>query len=81
MERLEETHPGAKDELMKIGILVRRNDTGIGQAVGLAGEQSYLRSAKTAGGLTHFQTKAATSGYFAGHIKQNLQRLGRQLPT
>ena len=60
MERLEETHPGAKDELMKIGISVRRNDTGIGQAVDLAGEQSYMRSAKTVGGLTHFQTKAAT---------------------
>ena len=60
MERLEKTHPGAKQELMKIGISVRRNEKGIGQAVDLAGEQSYMRSAKTAGDLTVFQTKPAT---------------------
>ena len=60
MERLEKSHPGAKQELMKIGISVRRNEKGIGQAVDLAGEQSYRRSAKTAVGLTDFQTKPAT---------------------
>ena len=60
MERLEKTHPGAKEERMKIGIFVRRNEKGIGQAVDLAGEQSYTRSAKTAGGLTDFRTKPAT---------------------
>ena len=60
MELLEKTHPGAKRELMKIEISVRRNEKGIGQAVDLAGEQSYMRSAKTVGGLTDFQTKPAT---------------------
>ena len=59
MENLDQTHPGAK-ELMKIGISVRRNDNGIGQAVDLAGEQTYMRSAKTAGGITHFQSKKAS---------------------
>ena len=60
MENLDQTHPGAKEELMKIGISVRRNDNGIGQAVDLAGEQTYMRSAKTAGGITHFQSKKAS---------------------
>ena len=60
MGRLEKTHPGAKQELMKIGVSVRRNEKGIGQATDLTGEQSYMRSAKTAGGLTDFQTKPGT---------------------
>ena len=60
LEHLDQTHPGAKEELMRIGISVKRNEKGIGQAVDLAGEQSYMRSAKTAGGLTDFQTQAAT---------------------
>ena len=45
---------------MKIGISVRRNEKGIGQEVDLAGEQSYMRSDKTTGSLTYFQTKLAT---------------------
>ena len=60
MEHLEKTHPGAKQELMKIGISITRNAKGIGQAVDLAGKQSYMRSAKIAGGLTDFETKPAT---------------------
>ena len=60
MERLEKSHPGAKQELMKIWISVRRNEKGIGQAVDLAGEQSNMQSTKIAGGLTDFQTKPAT---------------------
>ena len=60
MENLEKTHPGAKDELEKIGISVRRNNLGIGQAVDLTGEQGYMRDAKTAGGMTPFQTSKAT---------------------
>ena len=49
LELLDKTHPGAREEIMNIGISVRRNDKGIGQAIDLAGEQSYMRSAKTAG--------------------------------
>ena len=60
MEALDATHPGAKEELLRIGISAKRNEKGIGQAIDLAGEQSYMRSAKTAGGLTDFQTQAAT---------------------
>lgn len=60
MEVLNQTHPGAKEELLTIGISVKRNEKGIGQAVDLAGEQSYMRSAKTAGVVTDFQTQAET---------------------
>ena len=60
LENIEKTHPGAKAELMKIGIAIRRNTIGIGQAVDLAGEQSYMRDAKTAGGITSFQTNRST---------------------
>ena len=60
MEYTEDTHPGAKEELKRIGICVRKNKTGIGQAIDLAGEQGYMRDAKTSGGITHFQTKAST---------------------
>ena len=57
---LDQTHPGAKEEMLQIGISVRRSENGVGQAIDLAGEQSYMRSAKTSGWLTDFQTKAAT---------------------
>ena len=60
MENLDVTHPGAKDELKKIGISVRRNNIGVGQAIDLAGEQSYMRDAKTPGGITPFQTSKGT---------------------
>ena len=57
MENIDVTHPGAKEELMQIGISVRRNDFGVGQAVDLAGEQTYMRNAKTSGGITPFKTR------------------------
>lgn len=57
LENIETTHPGAKEELLVSGISVRRNHFGIGQAVDLAGEQTYMRNAKTAGGITQFQTR------------------------
>ena len=59
MEYIEDTHPGAKEELKRIGICERKNKIGIGQAIDLAGEQGYMRDAKTSGGITHFQTKAS----------------------
>ena len=49
LECLESTHPGAKEEIENLGLSVRRNTLGIGQAVNLAGEQTYMRNAKTAG--------------------------------
>lgn len=47
LECLESTHPGAKEEIEDVGLAVRRNNLGIGQAVGVAGEQTYMKNAKT----------------------------------
>ena len=49
LEHIDSTHPGAKDEIKGVGLLIRRNKLGIGQSIDLAGEQSYMRSAKTTG--------------------------------
>ena len=60
MKNLHITHPGAKEEIEKIGLSVRRNNIGIGQTIDLAGEQTYMRSAKTAGGITMFANSKET---------------------
>lgn len=49
LEHMDITHPGAIEEVERVGLSVRRNMLGIGQSIDLAGEQSYMRSAKTAG--------------------------------
>ncbi len=59
-EYLDATHPGAKDELKEVGVSVQRNNLGIGQSVDLAGEQSYMQSAKISGGVTQFAAKQET---------------------
>ena len=59
LEYLEDTHPGAKEEIEEKGLSKRCNTLGIGQAVDMAGEQSYMKSAKTAGGIRQFSTNEA----------------------
>ena len=59
LEYLEDTHPGAKEEIEEKGLSVRRNTLGIGQAVDMAGKQSHMKSAKTAGGIRQFSTNEA----------------------
>ena len=54
LKRLEVTHPGAKREIEEFGLSVRRNEFTIGQAVDLAGEQTFMKSAKTAGRIIKF---------------------------
>ena len=49
LTHIDKTHPGAKDEIKQAGISVRQNTLGIGQAIDLAGEQTYMKSAKTTG--------------------------------
>lgn len=49
LEHIESTHPGAREEIEDVGLSIRRNKLGIGQSIDLAGEQSYMRSAKTSG--------------------------------
>ena len=49
LEHIESTHPGAREEIEEVGLSICRNKLGIGQSIDLAGEQSYMRSAKTSG--------------------------------
>ena len=49
LECLNDTHPGAKIEMETVGLSVRRNNLSIGQAIDLAGEQSYMKNAIMAG--------------------------------
>ena len=47
LKYLQNTRPGAKEEIQEYGLSVQRNSYGIGQAVDLAGEQTFMKSAKT----------------------------------
>ena len=49
LQYLQNTHPGAKEEIQEYRLSVRRNSYGIGQAADLAGEQTFMKSAKTSG--------------------------------
>jgi hypothetical protein len=49
LECIDSTHPGARQEIEDLGLSVRRNQLGIGQSIDMAGEQSYMRNAKSAG--------------------------------
>ena len=49
----------AKEEIEEKGLSVRSNTLGISQAVDMASEQSYIKSAKTAGGIRQFSTNEA----------------------
>ena len=60
LENLESTHPGAKSKIEENGLSVRRNTLGIKQAIDMADEQSYMKSAKTAGGISQFAAKEST---------------------
>ena len=59
LKNLDSTHPEAVQEIEHF-ISVRRNTFGIGQAIDLAGEQTYMKNAKTAGGITQFAVKPET---------------------
>ena len=50
---------GPEKKIEEKGLSVRRNTLGIGQAVHVAGEQSCMKSAKTAGGIRQFSTNEA----------------------
>ena len=45
MKKLEETHPGAGNEIEEYGLSVCWNDFSIRQAVDLAGEQTFMKPA------------------------------------
>ena len=49
LENLDSTHPGARTELQEKGLSVCRNTLNVGQSIDGAGEQTFMRSSKTAG--------------------------------
>ena len=59
LENLEKANPGAIKELGEKGLSVRRNTCGIGQSIDGAGEQTFMRSAKTSGGIGCFMSNPA----------------------
>ena len=59
LEHLETTHPGAIEEISQKGLSVRRNSSGIGQSIDGAGEQTFMRSVKTTGGIGCFMSNPA----------------------
>ena len=60
LDHLENTHPGAKGEVTEKGLYELRSTFGIGHVVDLAGEQSHMKSAKTAGGISKVASKEIT---------------------
>ena len=56
LENHEKTHPGAIKELEEKGLSVRRNTCGIGQSIDGTGEQTFMRLAKTSGGIGCFMS-------------------------
>ena len=57
---MDATHPGAREEIEKEGITVRRNSCNIGQSIDAAGEQIFMKCSKTAGGIKNFVTQDNT---------------------
>ena len=60
LENMENTHPGAKEELEEKSFLVCRNSLNVRQSVDGAGEQTFMKSAKTTGGIKSFITHDST---------------------
>ena len=51
LENMENTHPGAKEELEEKGLSVCWNSFNVRQSVDGAGEQAFMKSAKSTGGI------------------------------
>ena len=60
LRNLEETHPGAKEELERNGISECRNNFNIRQSIDGAGETTFMKDAKIVGGIKNFTTQDST---------------------
>ena len=60
LQNLDETHPGARDELQQNGISVCRNNLNIRQSIDGAGESTFMKDAKVVGGIKNFSTQDST---------------------
>ena len=73
-------HPGAKEELKSRKVSVCRNSYKIGQSIYGAGEQTFMKDAKTMGGVKDFATQESTyenvSVYMYKYVSDVLQQAG-----
>ena len=82
---MEDTHLEAKEEIEEKGLSMRRSTLGIGQAIDMADEQSYMKSAKTAGGICQFSTNKAhvakwvINRPFQARLVETLMEISNQL--
>ena len=60
LRSIDTLHPGAREELQNRGLSVCRNENGIRQSIDGAGEQTFMRSSKTAGGIKNSVTQQST---------------------
>ena len=60
LANLHITHPGAIEEIEKKGISVCRNKWGVRQSTDGAGEQTFMKNSKTAGGIKNFVQEEKT---------------------
>ena len=54
---MSNTHSGAKGELLKASVIVRRNLIGKGQSTNIAREQTFMKRVKTTGEISSFTTQ------------------------
>ena len=60
LDNMENTHPGAKEELEEKGFSVCWNSLNVRQSIDGACEQTFMKSAKTMGGIKNFITHDST---------------------
>ena len=60
MKNLDHTHPGAREELDRNGMSVCRNTLNIRQSIDGAGESTFMKDAKIAGGIKNYSIQDST---------------------
>ena len=60
LQNLDQTHPGASEELRRNGMTVCRNNLNIRQSIDGAGESTFMKDAKIAGGIKNFANQNST---------------------
>ena len=57
LDNLDRMHPGAKEKLQNKGLSICQNNINVRQSIDGAGEQTFMKSSKTAGGIKNFITQ------------------------
>ena len=71
LQNLDLTHPGAREELERNGMSVCRNNLNIRQSIDGAGESTFMKDAKIAGGIKNHASQDST------YDKWTLSRAGQ----